>query len=258
MDSNLKIFVVIVIVLLLVAMFSTIYATKITLRSGKFYPPYAKVVGAFTVNGHVNVEIKVENESIPIKIEGGYVSIINTKQKENISPTNLTMFNVSFPITPNLASFSTISINGVIQGIMKGNKIFITFSSVTTLHISISITVINFTYSNDTENIYLKIFNPINMTLFGIKYPSITNANLSESIVGGYYFPLNITLPVGVHYLNISINFKEYPTSSIYYKNLSAGYYYYFSGYLLAEEYFIPPQNNTFYLYHLEEFNPIK
>jgi len=141
---------------------------------------------------------------------------------------------------------------------MKGNEIFITFSSVTSLHISISITVINFTYNNYTENIYLKIFNPINMTIFGIKYPSISNANLSQSVVGGYYFPLNITLPIGVHYLNISLNFKKYPNSLIYDRNLSIGYYYYFSGYLLTTLYFIPPQNDTFYLYHIEEFNPIR
>uniref|UniRef100_A0A2U9IBD0 Uncharacterized protein n=1 Tax=Acidianus brierleyi TaxID=41673 RepID=A0A2U9IBD0_9CREN len=249
---------VIVIILLVIAMFSTIYATKFTIKSGKFYPPYAKVIGAFTSNGKINVEIKIENESFPIKIEGGYVSILNTHQKENISPTNLTIFNVSFPITRDLASFSTVSVNGVIQGIMKGNKVFITFSSVAILHISISVTIINFTYNNYTEDIYLKIFNPINITIFGIKYPSISNANLSQSVVGGYYFPLNITLPIGVHYLNISLNFKKYPNSLIYDRNLSIGYYYYFSGYLLTRLYFIPPQNDTFYLYHIEEFSPIR
>jgi len=253
-DRNLKIFVAIVIILLIIAMFSTFYATKFAVKSGKLYPPYAKVVNAFTANGKINVEVKIENESFPIEILGGYVNILNTEQKENITPTNASIFNVSFPITRDLASFSTVDINGVIEGLMKGNKIFITFSSAVPLHISFSIDIINFTYINGIENISFKISNPVNMTLIGIKYPSISNANLSEAVAGGYYFPLNISLPVGVHYINISINFRQISGGIIYEENLS-NYYYYFTGYLLARIYFITPQNATFSLYSIREFN---
>ncbi|EWG06422.1 MAG: hypothetical protein ASUL_09654 [Candidatus Aramenus sulfurataquae] len=254
MDRNLKIFVAIVIILLIIAMFSTFYATKFIAKSEKFYPPYAEVVNAFAANGKVYVEVKIENESYPIEILGGYVNILNTGQKENITPTNSTIFNVSFPITRNLASFSTVYVDGVIEGLMKGNKIFITFSSVVPLHILFSIDVVNFTYRDGIANILIKVSNPVNVTLIGIKYPSISNANLSEVVAGGDYFPLNISLPFGVHYINVSINFRQISGGFVYEENLS-NYYYYFTGYALARIYFIPPQNATFNLYLAKEFN---
>ncbi|TRM78653.1 hypothetical protein DJ528_04320 [Sulfolobus sp. B5] len=252
--DNTKVFVILIVIMLILALFSTFYAKRFTVKYGTFYPPYANILGAYTSDGKLYVTIKIQNETYPINITGGYVKIVNTGQYTNVTPTYNDTFNISFPITYSLSSFSLVSIEGVLKGIMKGNTIYITFSSTVPIQIYFDIKVVKFVYNNSTANITLYIFNPVNITLLCIRSLSITNANLSETVAGINLVDLNLSLPVGTHCINLTVNLMK-EGGVVYEKQIQPGYAYYISGVLNIQEYFSQPQNASFQLYKIELFS---
>lgn len=242
-------FAIIAIILVSLALFTTFYTKRLTLERGVIYPPYATVLKAYTYNGSIYVTIGVFNETYPISILGGYVKIINTQQETNITPTTSKVFNVTFPITPALAAFSSITVQGVIKGTMKGNPIYITFSELVHLNISTEVSVVRFTYMDSEANITLYISNPLNITILSINNIALANANTSTLVATIGKQILNLSLPQGVHYITITINFTK---GEIFQKEVIYNSYYYLTGYLVAKVYYIPPLNQTFYLYKLE------
>ncbi len=251
--DNTKIFVILIVIMLILALFSTFYARRFTVRYGTFYPPYADILGAYTSNGKLYVTIQIKNETYPINITGGYVKIVNTNQYANVTPTYNDTFNVSFPLSYSLASFSLVSVEGVLKGVMKGNPIYITFSSTVPIQIRFDVKIVKFVYNNSLANITLYIFNPVNITLLYIRDLSIINSNLSEAIAGVSLINLNLSLPAGTHYINLTVDFMK--EGIVYERQIQLGYAYYISGVLNAQEYFSQPQNASFQLYKIELFS---
>lgn len=253
MEKGLKIFVILVIIMLAISLFATYRASKVSIKTGGINSPYVEVSDTIVEGGKLVVEVKVVNQGFSINVTGGYVEILNTGQKENISPTNSLSFNVTFPITSNLANLKEVTVQGVVMGRMNGNPIYITFYVPVSIKIVNIIRVVNFTYFNSTLNLYLEVDNAVNITLLYIQNLGVINANLSEIVVGVPYVPLNVSLAPGVHYLNFSFKLNEIKGSEIYYSSIQERYYYYVTGYLYSTIYFIPPQNNTYLLYYIRQ-----
>ncbi|ARM76745.1 hypothetical protein B6F84_12460 [Acidianus manzaensis] len=253
MNKDVKIFVVIVIMLLLISIIGTYEASKVIVKPGNINPPYAKVTNAWIVNGKVIIQVKVVNNGYNLSLTGGYVEILNTGQKENVTPSNY-LFNVSFPLSYVLASISQITVDGVLKGNIDGSTVYITFSSPASIMIVNSIKLLNFSYSNYTLYLYLKVFSPLNISLHEIQDISLVNYNLSRFVATVSLIPLNYSLSPGVHYLNLTFNLRNY-TSNIYFSSLSKGYTYYLEGYVLSTIYYSPPQNYTFIIRCIETFS---
>lgn len=240
--------------MLIVSLLVTINASKVIIKSGQINTPYVDVVSAIAEGNKLVITIKVVNEGgYNLTVLGGYVEIFNTGQRENITPTNSLVFNVSFPIISSLLSFNTIDVIGVVKGVMNGNPIYITFSVPTSINITAIIKVVNFTYNNNILNLYLDVENPVNITLIGIENLGVDNANLNEVVAAVHYIPLNLSLPAGVHLLNLSFNLKNF-NGIIIEPSTKSPYYYYVSGFLETVLNTFPPQNKTYFLYYIRQF----
>lgn len=253
MEKPFKIFIATIIILLLISLFVTYRASKITIKSGEISPPYVKVLNGTAENGKLTFELEIVNAGFNISISGGYAEILNTGQKENISPTDSLLFNVSFPITGNLTQLNEVTLDGVVSGRMDGNSIYITFSNPVPIKIVNVIRLINFTYFNSNLTLYLEVDNVINISLLDIKSLSLINANLSEILAILPSIPLNISLPPGIHYLKLSFNLEGIEGAKIYYPSTQAHYYYYVTADLDSIVYLVPPQNLTYSLYYIRQ-----
>ncbi|QGA53921.1 hypothetical protein GFS03_04685 [Sulfolobus sp. E5-1-F] len=257
MERDVKIFTILVILFLLVAIIGTYEATRVIIKpASNFNPPYAKVINTWVENGQIVVEIEVvNNDGYNISFNGGYVEIFNTGQRVNItkpivSYSNSSLFNVSFPLVYNLPS--EVTVEGLLEGKLNGNPIYITFSDVISVTIINEIKLLNFTYENGTLHLFLEVFSPLNVTLVSIENLSLVNYNLSSFVAIVKYIPLNLSLSPGLHYLNLSFNLSEYQ-SVIYSTSLSKDTYY-VNAFVKTIIYYSPPENKTFEIYFIREF----
>ncbi|AWR97946.1 hypothetical protein DFR86_10640 [Acidianus sulfidivorans JP7] len=253
MNKDIKIFVILVVFLFLLSILGTYEATKVIIKpASDFNPPYAKVTNAWVENGKIIVQIQIIKNGYNISLTGGYVEIQNTGQKENItSHYTASVFNVSFPLLYNITT-SQLSVEGLLEGKLASNPIYITFSGIVSVSIINEIELLNFTYQNNVLHLYIKVFSPLNMTLRYIEDLSIVNYNLSRFVATTSFIPLNISLSPGIHFLNLSFNLTNFH-SNIYYSSFQK-YTYYVKAYVGTTIYYNVPQNDTFEIYCMKSF----
>ena len=232
MDQE-KIFFTLTFLLILSSLVLIIYSAHVIRISHEILtPPSAKVVSVYLCNGKIIISLLLNNTTpYPITINGGKISIVQTNQTILVRPSTLAkeeIINVSAPLLPSYAYYSTIGIKGLICGNISQNKVYISFYCVAAIHVVSYVKVVHLTYFNGTANVTFLVSTPVNSTVNFIRYIQLANDNLSRFVVenlGEIY--IGRSFPAGVHNFTVSIAFPI-----VFCNSLKKGYTYTFFTYL--------------------------
>ncbi|NON63186.1 hypothetical protein [Acidianus sp. RZ1] len=246
-----KVFIAIVLVMLLSSMVLVFYTKNIIkVERGVLSPPTAKVLDVKLTQGKIIITILINDTIYPINVTGGYVQIYQTNQTAKIPPFSLSgskKINVTIPFSYEDSTLSLLILRGLVQGIMNGSLVYITFSSTEPIHVVYSIDVKNVTYSKGISNLTLYTFFPVNYTVISVQFYSIVNDNLSIFIARtNEITPVNLSFPAGENTFSLNLNYSE-----VFYNSLMNGNLYTFSGKVTVLLHY-PGYNEskTFYVTH--------
>jgi|GEM_PF-1211345 len=250
MDRDLKVFVASLILLTLVAVSAVIYTGRhIYVVRESLPPPTVTPLNAYVTGGKIYLELYF-NSTLPIQPLGGEVQLPQLGENMTFSGGMLNApFNVSFPLSP--LTPPELEVTGYLRGELNGSQIYVTFSGTVPVQLVISVSLVNFSYSEGITDMIIRVDSPVNLSLTDLVNFTLVNSNLSYAVARQYTpVPVNLSLSYGVHYVDLKLSYNE--SGQVYVSSISPGVYYEEGEIISVLHYPVGNMTRSFSLYLLE------